>query len=71
MVLHNKLKEKRGSLPPAVRRYFAGEELEDRWICYPWDALDIEEHERAVARRGAERGAPAATCPGHWLNRQQ
>jgi hypoxanthine phosphoribosyltransferase len=52
MVLHNKLKEKRGSLPPAVRRYFAGEELEDRWICYPWDALDIAEHERTAALEG-------------------
>jgi hypothetical protein len=52
-VLHNKRKEKRGGLPPAVRRYFAGEELEDRWICYPWDAGDIAEHQRLAARGGA------------------
>jgi hypoxanthine phosphoribosyltransferase len=45
-VLHNKRKEKRGALPPEIQRYWAGEELEDRWICYPWDALDIERHER-------------------------
>jgi uncharacterized protein len=44
-VLHNKRKEKRGCLPDEVRRYFVGEELEDRWICYPWDALDIGAHE--------------------------
>lgn len=45
MVLHNKLKPKKGALPGEIRHYFAGEELKDRWICYPWDADDIEEHE--------------------------
>ena len=45
-VLHNKDKEKRGRLPPEVEKYFAGEVLEDRWICYPWDAEDIVSHER-------------------------
>jgi hypoxanthine phosphoribosyltransferase len=45
MVLHNKRKPKRGSLPPEIRHYWAGEELEDRWIYYPWDALDIAAHE--------------------------
>ncbi len=45
-VLHNKCKPKRGALPAEVRRYFVGEELEDRWICYPWDAVDIAEQER-------------------------
>jgi uncharacterized protein len=50
-VLHNKKKEKRGRIPPEIRRYFAGEELDDRWICYPWDATDIAEHER-ISRSG-------------------
>ncbi len=45
MVLHNKRKPKRGSLPPEIRHYWAGEELEDHWICYPWDAIDIAAHE--------------------------
>ena len=45
-VLHNKRKEKRGAIPAEIHRYWAGEELEDRWICYPWDAQDIERHER-------------------------
>jgi hypothetical protein len=45
-VLHNKKKEKRGKIPAEVRRYFAGEELDDKWICYPWDALDITAHEK-------------------------
>jgi hypoxanthine phosphoribosyltransferase len=41
-VLHNKRKPKGGSLPREVSHYFAAEELEDRWICYPWDAEDID-----------------------------
>jgi uncharacterized protein len=50
-VLHNKKKEKRGKIPAEVRRYFAGEELDDKWICYPWDALDIVNHEK-ISRSG-------------------
>ena len=45
-VLHNKLKEKRGVIPPQVKRYFRGSDLTDAWICYPWDAGDIEEQDR-------------------------
>jgi hypothetical protein len=47
-VLHNKNKEKKGKIPQEIRRYFAGQELEDRWICYPWDAEDIEEHQKTA-----------------------
>lgn len=49
-VLHDKKKAKRGVLPAEVRRYWAGRELEDKWICYPWDALDIQEQQRLAAR---------------------
>ncbi len=42
-VLHNKLKEKAGKLPPNIT-YFCGIEVEDWWINYPWDAIDIEAH---------------------------
>jgi uncharacterized protein len=48
-VLHNKLKEKHGAVPSEVKRYFAGLEIEDRWVCYPWDALDIDAHMAAAA----------------------
>ena len=48
-VLHNKLKPKRGSMPPEVGLYLAGLDLEDRWICYPWDAADIDDHDRQAA----------------------
>lgn len=47
-VLHNKLKPKRDTLPENTD-YFAGMEVEDWWINYPWDALDIDEH-NALAR---------------------
>jgi len=45
-VLHNKRKPKRDQLPPEVTRYYCGEEVDDAWICYPWDAVDIDTHER-------------------------
>ncbi|HFA8242602.1 TPA: phosphoribosyltransferase, partial [Neisseria gonorrhoeae] len=33
--------------------YFSGITVEDWWINYPWDALDIDEHNRlAEAGRG-------------------
>jgi hypothetical protein len=50
-VLHNKKKEKRGRIPAEVRSYFAGAELDDKWICYPWDAEDIVAHEK-ISRSG-------------------
>ena len=43
-VLHNKLKAKVGAIPVEVKRYFSGLEIEDRWVCYPWDAQDIDAH---------------------------
>lgn len=45
-VLHNKRKEKRGVIPEEVDYYFFGKELDDKWVCYPWDAIDIEEQDR-------------------------
>jgi len=47
-VLHCKRKAKRDTLPEAVHRYWAGRYLEDRWVVYPWDALDIDAHEAAA-----------------------
>ncbi|CAG8651787.1 7099_t:CDS:2, partial [Scutellospora calospora] len=47
-VLHNKKKEKRMELPdPSILRegrYFVAEETPDKWLVYPWDATDIDEH---------------------------
>lgn len=53
-VLHDKRKEKRGVIPSEVKRYIAGKTIEDRWVCYPWDALDIDEHAASAAAAGSE-----------------
>ena len=48
-VLHNKDKKKRGHLPESMMsqgRYIAARTVGDVWICYPWEATDIEEHDR-------------------------
>lgn len=77
LVVHNKLKPKKGTLPPGVT-YIAGEDVPNAWNCYPWDAQaygrDIYAHEelaRACAGLWSERsklsvaaliGAAAAAC---------
>ena len=35
--VHNKKKPKKGVIPDGVL-YMAGEDVEDHWNCYPWDA---------------------------------
>ncbi|KAI1912180.1 hypothetical protein LOZ53_006472 [Ophidiomyces ophidiicola] len=48
-VLHNKNKEKKGKLPLDMLnedRYLAAVTTKDVWICYPWEATDIDEHDR-------------------------
>lgn len=47
-VLHNKDKPKKGTLPQDLveNRYIAARTCPDNWICYPWEATDIEEHDR-------------------------
>ncbi|KAI0390738.1 PRTase-like protein [Xylariaceae sp. FL0594] len=48
-VLHNKDKAKKGVLPPGTideSRYIAARTVGDIWICYPWEATDIDEHDR-------------------------
>ncbi|MFA5448313.1 MAG: phosphoribosyltransferase [Sphaerochaeta sp.] len=47
LVLHNKIKEKDVDFPVEIKRYFAGIEIPDLWIKYPWDANDILAHTEA------------------------
>ncbi|TDL23792.1 PRTase-like protein [Rickenella mellea] len=47
-VVHNKIKPKAEQLPPDIP-YYAGAEVEDVWLDYPWEAKDIEEHDRLAA----------------------
>ena len=44
LVLHNKQKDKDVEFPAEIKRYFAGLDLGNVWIKYPWDAEDIEKH---------------------------
>jgi hypoxanthine phosphoribosyltransferase len=50
LVIHNKKKQKRGVLSPKVH-YFAAQDIEDAWVVYPWDAIDIEEHESIALKQ--------------------
>ncbi|GAB7346593.1 hypothetical protein MBLNU457_5778t2 [Dothideomycetes sp. NU457] len=52
-VLHNKDKTKKGSLPQDLEkdRYIAAVTVGDVWINYPWEAVDIEEHDRNAAKQ--------------------
>ncbi|KAA8909075.1 hypothetical protein FN846DRAFT_632518 [Sphaerosporella brunnea] len=48
-VLHNKDKPKKGALPDDMMkegRYLAAETVGDEWCCYPWEATNIDEHDR-------------------------
>ncbi|KAI4143123.1 MAG: hypothetical protein LQ341_003005 [Variospora aurantia] len=51
-VLHNKDKAKKGHLPQDMmdeERYLAARTVSDVWICYPWEATDIDEHDKLAA----------------------
>ncbi|KAF2712232.1 hypoxanthine guanine phosphoribosyltransferase [Pleomassaria siparia CBS 279.74] len=57
-VLHNKDKKKKGELPKSViseSMYRAAVTVGDVWICYPWEATDIEEHDRLSREQGGEQ----------------
>ncbi|KAK4175100.1 phosphoribosyltransferase-like protein [Triangularia setosa] len=56
-VLHNKDKQKRGTLPEDVTngRYWAARTVGDEWICYPWEAIDIDEHDANAAAALAKK----------------
>ncbi|KAI1750716.1 PRTase-like protein [Xylaria castorea] len=53
-VLHNKDKPKKGVLPSDAiddSRYIAARTVGDVWICYPWEATDIDEHDKLAAEQ--------------------
>jgi len=56
-VLHNKNKEKKGQLPEDMvneNRYLAAVTVGDVWICYPWEATDIDEHDKLAQTNGVK-----------------
>ena len=61
LVVHNKLKAKRASLPSDVT-YIACEDVKDEWNCYPWDAAAYGLTARQHARR-------ASVCRGGGVDK--
>lgn len=54
-VLHNKKKPKKGRLPDDMesgKTYISAMETGDVWICYPWEAKDIDKHDEAAKEHG-------------------
>jgi uncharacterized protein len=50
----NKDKPKKGNLPTDMMsdsRYYAARTVGDVWICYPWEAIDIKEHDNLAAEQ--------------------
>jgi hypothetical protein len=37
-------------------RYLAARTVGDEWICYPWEAMDIDEHDSNSASAKAKNG---------------
>lgn len=54
----NKQKDKKGTLPQEMMdngRYLAARTVGDEWICYPWEAGDIEEHDEHARQAKANK----------------
>ncbi|KAK6948744.1 hypothetical protein Daesc_010515 [Daldinia eschscholtzii] len=62
-VLHiqqNKDKQKKGTLPAEMMeqsRYLAARTIGDEWICYPWEATDIDLHDELAKKQTNGNGA--------------
>ncbi|KAI0888513.1 PRTase-like protein [Annulohypoxylon maeteangense] len=59
-VLHNKDKQKKGVLPSHMMeesRYLAARTIGDEWICYPWEATDIDAHDELAMKQLNSNGA--------------
>ena len=50
LVIHNKEKKKKHEVPSWINHYFIGENFQDQWICYPWDAEDTEFQEKMAKK---------------------
>lgn len=57
-IKQNKDKQKKGTLPADMingGRYLAARTVGDEWICYPWEAEDIEEHDELARQMKAKQ----------------
>ena len=39
-------KEKKAKFPEKINKIYQGSIVPDKWIKYPWDTLDIDEHNK-------------------------
>lgn len=56
----NKDKQKKGTLPQDMideGRYMAARTVGEVWICYPWEAIDIDEHDMLAANQKNKSGS--------------
>ena len=37
-------------------KYLAARTVGDVWICYPWEATDIDEHDRLASQQRGQNG---------------
>ncbi|QPG74706.1 Xanthine phosphoribosyltransferase 1 [Brettanomyces nanus] len=54
-VVHNKMKAKRADIDESMMNggvYLSGEDVPDKWIAYPWEANDIDDHTRRAVEQG-------------------
>ena len=66
-VLHNKVKPKKGRLPEDMengKTYISAMETEDVWICYPWEAQDIDQHDKDAETHGIRAITTAGKSDG-------
>lgn len=49
-VLHCKMKNKLAEFPAALHTYWAGQEVPDDWLVYPWDLYDIDAPAKGTAK---------------------
>ncbi|KAJ9121044.1 hypothetical protein QFC24_005025 [Naganishia onofrii] len=57
-VVHNKLKEKAAEIPEGVA-YFSGMDIDDVWVDYPWEMVDILQHDELKRQDDEEKAAAA------------
>lgn len=43
-VINKKIKKKDGIFPDEIKKCYVGEVIDDVWVNYPWEALNIDEH---------------------------
>jgi len=54
-VLYNKLKPKKKQLPDYIMdqgRYIVASDVDDSWLCFPYDSTDIDLHTKRATEQG-------------------